>query len=121
MFIGSFNKFLQWLSFIVMLSAEFKVFRLLVLFFFFVVDAVILNCEFEMHRFLFRPLTYCASLCLVSVLKNLVIGFHILGPNAGEITQGFAAAMKCGLTKQLLDNTIGIHPTCGEVQKQDIF
>lgn len=80
-----------------------------------------MNCEFEMHRFLFRPLTYCASLCFVSVLKNLVIGFHILGPNAGEITQGFAAAMKCGLTKQLLDNTIGIHPTCGEVQKQDIF
>lgn len=23
--------------------------------------------------------------------------------------------MKCGLTKQLLDETIGIHPTCGEV------
>jgi len=45
-----------------------------------------------------------------------VIGFHVLGPNAGEITQGFAAAMKCGLTKQLLDDTIGIHPTCGEVR-----
>uniref|UniRef100_A0ABI7XA72 thioredoxin-disulfide reductase (NADPH) n=1 Tax=Felis catus TaxID=9685 RepID=A0ABI7XA72_FELCA len=44
-----------------------------------------------------------------------VIGFHVLGPNAGEVTQGFAAAMKCGLTKQLLDDTIGIHPTCGEV------
>ncbi|MBZ3877860.1 Thioredoxin reductase 3 [Sciurus carolinensis] len=50
-----------------------------------------------------------------SLEKDRVIGFHILGPNAGEITQGFAAAMKCGLTKQLLDNTIGIHPTCGEV------
>lgn len=45
-----------------------------------------------------------------------MIGFHVLGPNAGEITQGFAAAMKCGLTKQLLDATIGIHPTCGEVR-----
>ena len=45
-----------------------------------------------------------------------MIGFHVLGPNAGEITQGFAAAMKCGLTKQLLDDTIGIHPTCGEVR-----
>ncbi|XP_075852065.1 thioredoxin reductase 3 [Microcebus murinus] len=44
-----------------------------------------------------------------------VIGFHVLGPNAGEITQGFAVAMKCGLTKQLLDDTVGIHPTCGEV------
>ncbi|XP_074139889.1 thioredoxin reductase 3 isoform X1 [Sminthopsis crassicaudata] len=47
--------------------------------------------------------------------NNRVIGFHVLGPNAGEITQGFAAAMKCGLTKQLLDDTIGIHPTCGEI------
>lgn len=44
-----------------------------------------------------------------------MIGFHVLGPNAGEIIQGFAAAMKCGLTKQLLDDTIGIHPTCAEV------
>ncbi|KFZ65093.1 Thioredoxin reductase 1, cytoplasmic, partial [Podiceps cristatus] len=43
-----------------------------------------------------------------------VIGFHVLGPNAGEVTQGFAAAIKCGLTKEQLDNTIGIHPVCAE-------
>lgn len=48
------------------------------------------------------------------------MGFHLLGPNAGEITQGFAAAMKCGLTKQLLDDTIGIHPTCGEVRNRRV-
>lgn len=46
-----------------------------------------------------------------------MIGFHVLGPNAGEVTQGFAAAIKCGLTKELLDETIGIHPTCGEVRE----
>lgn len=44
-----------------------------------------------------------------------VIGFHVLGPNAGEITQGFGAAMKCGITKEQLDSTIGIHPVCAEV------
>ncbi|MGH0115680.1 UNVERIFIED_CONTAM: hypothetical protein FKN15_038003 [Acipenser sinensis] len=44
-----------------------------------------------------------------------VVGFHVLGPNAGEMTQGFAAAMKCGMTKEQLDNTIGIHPVCAEV------
>uniref|UniRef100_A0A8C6UJ69 thioredoxin-disulfide reductase (NADPH) n=1 Tax=Neogobius melanostomus TaxID=47308 RepID=A0A8C6UJ69_9GOBI len=44
-----------------------------------------------------------------------VIGFHYLGPNAGEVTQGFGAAIKCGVTKELLDVTIGIHPTCAEV------
>ena len=49
-----------------------------------------------------------------------MVGFHLLGPNAGEITQGFAAAMKCGLTKQLLNDTIGIHPTCGEVRNRRV-
>nr|XP_033807365.1 thioredoxin reductase 1, cytoplasmic isoform X3 [Geotrypetes seraphini] len=44
-----------------------------------------------------------------------VLGFHVLGPNAGEMTQGFAAAMKCGITKEQLDSTIGIHPVCAEV------
>ncbi|XP_054935393.1 thioredoxin reductase 3 isoform X2 [Physeter macrocephalus] len=43
--------------------------------------------------------------------KDRVIGFHVLGPKAGEVTQGFAASMKRGLTKQLLDDTIGIRPT----------
>lgn len=43
------------------------------------------------------------------------MGFHVLGPNAGEVTQGFAAALKCGLTKAQLDSTIGIHPVCAEV------
>ncbi|MBN3295271.1 TRXR1 reductase, partial [Amia calva] len=48
-------------------------------------------------------------------IEDRVVGLHILGPHAGEITQGFAAAMKCGLTKQQLDSTIGIHPVCAEV------
>lgn len=49
-----------------------------------------------------------------------MIGFHVLGPKAGEITQGFAAAMKCGLTKQQLDDTIGIHPTCAQVRTREL-
>ncbi|KFO30273.1 Thioredoxin reductase 1, cytoplasmic [Fukomys damarensis] len=50
-----------------------------------------------------------------STVKERVVGFHILGPNAGEVTQGFAAALKCGLTKRQLDSTIGIHPVCAEI------
>ncbi len=46
--------------------------------------------------------------------NNKVIGFHILSPNAGEITQGISVAMKCGLIKEQLDNTVGIHPTVAE-------
>jgi len=49
------------------------------------------------------------------LLKEKVIGFHVVGPNAGEITQGFAVGMKLGATKKDFDATIGIHPTCAEV------
>ena len=44
-----------------------------------------------------------------------VVGFHVLSPNAGEITQGYAVAIKMGATKADIDATIGIHPTCSEV------
>ncbi|NXC16527.1 TRXR1 reductase, partial [Corythaeola cristata] len=58
--------------------------------------------------------------CYAKIICNIqdnerVIGFHVLGPNAGEVTQGFAAAIKCGMTKEQLDSTIGIHPVCAEV------
>jgi len=46
--------------------------------------------------------------------SDKVLGMHMMGSDAGEIIQGFAAAMKCGLTKQQLDSTIGIHPTAAE-------
>merc|ERR1711971_131746 len=43
-----------------------------------------------------------------------VIGLHYVGPNAGEVMQGFATAMKSGMTKRILDNTVGIHPVNAE-------
>lgn len=43
-----------------------------------------------------------------------VLGMHMAGPDAGEIIQGFAVAVKARLTKQALDQTIGIHPTAAE-------
>jgi thioredoxin reductase (NADPH) len=43
-----------------------------------------------------------------------VVGIHYLGPNAGEVIQGLAVAMKAGCTKMDMDNTIGIHPTNAE-------
>ena len=44
-----------------------------------------------------------------------IIGFHILCPNAGEVTQGFAVAMHVGVTKEQLDDVVGIHPTIAEI------
>jgi glutathione reductase (NADPH) len=38
----------------------------------------------------------------------------MVGPDAGEITQGLAIALKCGATKAQFDATIGIHPTAAE-------
>jgi thioredoxin reductase (NADPH) len=43
-----------------------------------------------------------------------VVGFHVLGPNAGEVTQGFAVAMKAGCTKEHFEDVVGIHPTFAE-------
>jgi glutathione reductase (NADPH) len=43
-----------------------------------------------------------------------VVGLHIVGPGAGEMTQGFAVAIKMGATKADFDATIGIHPTAAE-------
>lgn len=44
-----------------------------------------------------------------------VIGLHVLGPNAGEITQGFSLGVMMGASKKDFDALIGIHPTCAEV------
>jgi len=43
-----------------------------------------------------------------------VVGIHYLGPNAGEIMQGFGLAVKLGATKADFDNAVGIHPTAAE-------
>jgi glutathione reductase (NADPH) len=51
---------------------------------------------------------------LVDTASDKVLGMHMLGADAGEIIQGFAVAMNCGLTKAQLDATIGIHPTAAE-------
>ncbi|KAJ8606869.1 hypothetical protein CTAYLR_010260 [Chrysophaeum taylorii] len=51
---------------------------------------------------------------LVDKADGTVLGFHYLGPNAGEVTQGFAVAMRCGATYDDFISTIGIHPTNAE-------
>jgi glutathione reductase (NADPH) len=43
-----------------------------------------------------------------------VLGVHMVGPEAGEIIQGIAIALKAGATKAVFDATIGIHPTMAE-------
>lgn len=51
---------------------------------------------------------------IVDTASDRVLGMHMVGMEAGEIIQGFAAAMQCGVTKAQLDSTVGIHPTAAE-------
>lgn len=51
---------------------------------------------------------------VVDAASDVVLGMHMVGAEAGEIMQGFAAALQCGITKKMLDRTIGIHPTTAE-------
>jgi len=43
-----------------------------------------------------------------------VLGIHFLGPNAGEVMQGYGSSMKQGLSFKTLKETVGIHPTSSE-------
>lgn len=51
---------------------------------------------------------------IVERASDRVVGLHMVGPDAGEVVQGFAVAMRAGATKAMFDSTIGIHPTVAE-------
>ncbi|MDX1270149.1 MAG: glutathione-disulfide reductase, partial [Oceanisphaera sp.] len=51
---------------------------------------------------------------VVDADSDRVLGCHLVGPDAGEIIQGLAVALKAGATKQTFDDTIGVHPTAAE-------
>ena len=51
---------------------------------------------------------------LVDGDTDKILGVHMVGPDAGEIMQGLAIAIKAGATKADFDATIGIHPTAAE-------
>lgn len=59
--------------------------------------------------------TPCLSkLVCLKTENERVLGFHFIGPNAGEICQGYALAMHCGVTKKQFNKLVGIHPTDAE-------
>ncbi len=70
----------------------------------------------------FRPMKLTLTECQERTLMKLVVdadtdkvlGCHMVGPEAGEIVQGLAIALKAGATKQHFDETIGVHPTAAE-------
>lgn len=80
--------------------------------------------KIEIYHAYYKPTEFFVpqkdvSHCYVKVIAfrngdQKVLGMHFLGPNAGEVIQGFAAALKSNLTFPILKSTVGIHPTTAE-------
>jgi glutathione reductase (NADPH) len=78
--------------------------------------------EVQLFKSSFRPMKHTLSgreeksfmKMIVDPATDRVIGVHMVGPDAGEIIQGIAIAMRAGATKAIFDTTVGIHPTAAE-------
>ncbi|XP_006890512.1 PREDICTED: thioredoxin reductase 2, mitochondrial [Elephantulus edwardii] len=78
----------------------------------------------EVYHAYYKPLEFTvaerdASQCYIKMVclrkpPQVLLGLHFLGPNAGEVTQGFALGIKCGASYAQVMQTVGIHPTCAE-------
>ena len=76
----------------------------------------------DIYKTSFRPLKNTLTGRPERVLMKLVvdaemdkvIGAHILGPDAAEIIQALAIAVKMGARKADFDSTIALHPTLAE-------
>jgi glutathione reductase (NADPH) len=76
----------------------------------------------DVYTATFRPLKYTLSgrnertlvKLVVDAASQRVVGAHMVGPDAPEIIQGIAIAVKAGLTKEQFDATVAVHPTAAE-------
>jgi len=85
-------------------------------------DAAIHYGQLDVYKSVFTPMKHTLSgrqektmmKLLVQTSTDKVVGLHVVGMDAPEIVQGFAVAIKSGLTKKQFDLTTGIHPTAAE-------
>jgi len=78
--------------------------------------------DITLYKSTFRPMMHTLSgrdeqtfmKLIVETATDRVVGVHMMGPDAGEIIQGIAIALRAGATKRTFDTTIGIHPTSAE-------
>ena len=76
----------------------------------------------DIYKSRFRPMRHTLSgraettmmKLIVDQQSDRVVGCHMVGPDAAEIIQGIAIAVKCGATKSQFDATVGIHPSAAE-------
>ena len=80
------------------------------------------DADVHVYRTNFRPMLHALAdspqrslFKLVCVgEQRRVVGLHLLGEGADEMLQGFAVALRRGITLQDLHDTIAIHPTSAE-------
>ncbi|MBM10061.1 MAG: glutathione-disulfide reductase [Magnetovibrio sp.] len=78
--------------------------------------------DIDVYKSNFKPMLHTLSgrdertmmKLIVARQSDKVLGVHMVGPDAPEVIQGFAVALKSGATKAQFDATIGIHPTAAE-------
>ncbi|WP_419912888.1 glutathione-disulfide reductase [Hoeflea sp.] len=78
--------------------------------------------ELEVYSATFRPMKHTLSgrqekmitKLVVNAADRRVVGAHILGPDAGEMAQLLAIALKAGCSKDDFDRTMAVHPTAAE-------
>jgi glutathione reductase (NADPH) len=76
----------------------------------------------DVYKSTFRPLQFSMSeggermmmKLIVDQKTDKVLGGHIFGPNAADMIQLVAVALKMGATKKDFDSTIALHPSAAE-------
>ena len=76
----------------------------------------------DIYRSVFRPMKYvfyggeerCLMKLVVDAASQRIVGVHMVGPDAPEIIQMAAIAVKMGITKAQWDATCAVHPTAAE-------
>lgn len=75
----------------------------------------IYRSEFRSMKFTLAGREERSLMKLITVKEtDKVVGAHIIGPDAAEIIQGFAVALKLGATKADFDATVAVHPSAAE-------
>jgi glutathione reductase (NADPH) len=78
--------------------------------------------ELEIYVTRFRPMRHTLSgreekmlmKLVVDGQSRIVVGAHVMGPDAGEMAQLLAIPIKARLDKAAFDRTMAVHPTAAE-------
>lgn len=78
--------------------------------------------ELEIYRASFKPMKTAFAgreermvmKLIVDAQSRVVVGAHVIGPDAGEMAQLLGISLKAKVTKDIFDATMAVHPTAAE-------